>query len=108
MDKKVLIVCETGISAALFVSKFMEKARDMNANWLVDYSPIHRLEKKLTQEDYEAIVLSPQVVRHEEKVRQLIEQYSHPCKILWISEEDFAYMNIDHVYEEVRRFKCDR
>lgn len=97
MEKSILLVCETGISAALFVSKMLESLRAKSLNYDVDYAPVARVEEKLDFKHYDYILLSPQVHRYEEELKGLLEQVKCESEIIGISGEEFATMNIEKI-----------
>lgn len=45
MHKDLLIICETGISASLLVSKMLETIRAKNLSYEIDYATIETLKK---------------------------------------------------------------
>ena len=46
MHKDLLIICETGISASLLVSKMLETIRAKNLSYEIDYATIRNVEEK--------------------------------------------------------------
>ena len=46
MSKNILIICETGISASLLVSKLLEAIREKELSYDLDYAPVCRIEEK--------------------------------------------------------------
>ena len=101
MPKNVLIVCEAGISASLLVSKMLEEIKDDNLKYNIDYVPVVRINKKLAQDNYDVLLLTPQVIRHEEEIRELITKIKYKSKIVFNSEEDFKYMNIPSILSSI-------
>lgn len=47
MSKNILIICETGISASLLVSKLLEAIREKELSYDLDYAPVVGLRKNL-------------------------------------------------------------
>lgn len=101
MEKRVLIICETGISAALFVSKFLEEIRDKNLNIDVDYAQTHKLQTKIRVEDYDALVLTPQVAKYEEDLREIIKQTNCDSEVLYMTKDEYEYQDISSVFERL-------
>ncbi len=63
MSKNILIICETGISASLLVSKLLETIREKELSYDLDYAPVCRIEEKLGYKEYDVLMLTPQVAR---------------------------------------------
>lgn len=101
MHKDLLIICETGISASLFVSKMLEAIRERNLSYEIDYAPISRVEEKLNFKDYDVLLLTPQVARSEEKVKEIIKREKCTAQIIFIKQEDFRYMNIENIIASI-------
>lgn len=101
MPKNILIVCEAGISASLLVSKMLEEIKDDNLKYNIDYVPVVRINKKLAQDNYDVLLLTPQVIRHEKEIRELITKIKYKSKVVFISEEDFKYMNIPSILSSI-------
>lgn len=101
MHKDLLIICETGISASLFVSKMLEAIRARNLSYEIDYAPISRVEEKLNFKDYDVLLLTPQVARSEEKVKEIIKREKCTAQIIFIKQEDFRYMNIESIIASI-------
>lgn len=99
MDKSILIVCETGISAALLVSKMLEVVRKRDLDYDIDYSPVSRLDEKIAAKTYDAFLITPQVARYQEKISAQIQKESG--KIVYIQPEDFQYMNVEKMLRSV-------
>lgn len=97
MEKNLLIICETGISASLLLSKFLERVRERSLSYQIDYSPLKRLENKLTHETYDVILLTPQVAGQWEKIEETLKNEACNAKLFFITPEDFQYMNVDHI-----------
>ncbi|MBE9389987.1 PTS cellobiose transporter subunit IIC [Vagococcus salmoninarum] len=97
MEKSLLFVCESGISASLFVSKILENIRDKGLNYDVDYAPVMRVEEKLNFKNYEFILLSPQVHRYEAELRELLLKVKCTSKIIGITADEFMTMNIEKI-----------
>ncbi|MGX7263325.1 PTS sugar transporter subunit IIB [Enterococcus crotali] len=102
MEKNILIICEAGISASLLVSKILETLRERRLDYAVDYAPISRVQEKLEFKNYDVLLLTPQVVRHEEKIRKIIEQQKCTSKIVFIKPEDFQYMNVEQIISDMQ------
>ncbi|AXY25020.1 PTS cellobiose transporter subunit IIC [Suicoccus acidiformans] len=102
MEKKILIICEAGISASLFVSKFIEESKRNLDNFIVEYAPIGRVQDKLSQDKYDVIVLTPQVRRHEDVIGSAVKEAEGSSKMVFISEGDFSTMNIANIYGDVK------
>lgn len=102
MDKSVLFICESGISAALFVSKMLENVEVHGLDYEIDYAPIARVEEKLSYRDYDVILLAPQVRRHEDEVKDIILKKKCISKIIEISDEEFVSMNIERLLERIK------
>ena len=86
MSKNILIICETGISASLLVSKLLEAIR----------------EKELSYDlEYDVLMLTPQVARVKEKV----EKYLEGCQgqVVFIDQEDFRYMNTEKILASIEK-----
>ena len=68
-----MIICETGISASLLVSKLLEAIREKELSYDLDYAPVCRIEEKLGYKEYDVLMLTPQVARVKEKVEKYLE-----------------------------------
>lgn len=101
MHKELLIICETGISASLLVSKMLEAIRAKNLSYEIDYAPIRRVEEKLNDRDYDVLILTPQVARSEEKVKEIIKREKCTAQIIFMKQEDFRYMNIEKIIASI-------
>ena len=101
MHKDLLIICETGISASLLVSKMLETIRAKNLSYEIDYATIRNVEEKLNYKDYDVLLLTPQVARSEEKVKEIIKKEKSTAQIVYIKQEDFRYMNIENIIASI-------
>lgn len=99
MDKSILIVCETGISAALLVSKMLENVREHKLDYDIDYAPVSRLEEKISGKDYDVFFITPQVARYQEKISAAIQAATGT--IVYIQPEDFQYMNVEKMLSSI-------
>ena len=97
MSKNILIICETGISASLLVSKLLEAIREKE----LSYAPVCRIEEKLGYKEYDVLMLTPQVARVKEKV----EKYLEGCQgqVVFIDQEDFRYMNTEKILASIEK-----
>lgn len=102
MEKDILVICETGISASLLVSKILEATREKNLAYEIDYAPMSRVEEKLNVKDYDVLLLTPQVARFEEKVKEIVKQEECTAQIIFIKQEDFRYMNIENIIGSIK------
>lgn len=102
MTKSILFICESGISAALFVSKMLESVKVHHLDYDIDYAPIARVEEKLSYRDYDVILLAPQVRRHELAVKELILKKKCISQITGIQDEEFISMNIERILERIK------
>ncbi|MGX4687498.1 PTS cellobiose transporter subunit IIC [Vagococcus sp. JNUCC 83] len=102
MEKSILFICESGISASLFVSKMLESLRDHGLNYDVDYAPVQRVETKLSQQHYDVILLAPQIKRYEKELRSLLEEKSHESYVSGIQDDEFITMNIERILERIK------
>ena len=100
MHKDLLIICETGISASLLVSKMLETIRAKNLSYEIDYATIRNVEEKLNYKDYDVLLLTPQVARSEEKKRNH-QKEKCTAQIVYIKQEDFRYMNIENIIASI-------
>ncbi|MFD1901634.1 PTS sugar transporter subunit IIB [Enterococcus termitis] len=101
MEKRILIICEAGISASLLVSKMLETLRDEGLDYEVDYAPMKRIQEKLSYTNYDVLLLTPQVARYKEEVQKIIEQEKCVSKIIFMKSEDFQYMNVEKIINEL-------
>lgn len=76
MSKNILIICETGISASLLVSKLLEAIREKELSYDLDYAPVCRIEEKLGYKEYDVLMLTPQVARVKEKSGKIFRRLS--------------------------------
>ncbi|WP_086315346.1 PTS system, cellobiose-specific IIB component [Enterococcus sp. 7F3_DIV0205] len=97
MEKNILIICEAGISASLLVSKMLEALREKELEYTIDYAPVSRVQEKLTFKNYDVLLLTPQVARHEDKIKRIVEQEKCTSNIIFIQPEDFQYMNVERI-----------
>lgn len=95
--KSILIVCEAGISASLLVLKMTESIREDALDYEVDYAPVLRLDEKMANKSFDIILLTPQVIRHEARIQELIDENKNKSKMIFIDEDDFKYMNIPNI-----------
>lgn len=103
MHKDILIICETGISASLLVSKILEAVKEKKLSYEIDYAPLKRVEEKLNYKEYEVLLLTPQVAHSEEKVKEIIRKENCTAQIIFIKQEDFRYMNIENIIASIER-----
>lgn len=101
MHKDILIICETGIGASLLVSKILEAIREKRLSYEIDYAPIRRVEEKLNSKGYDVLLLTPQVARSEEKVKEIIKKEKCKAQIIFINKDDFRYMNIENIIASI-------
>lgn len=97
MDKSILLICETGISAALFVSKILESLREKDLAYDIDYSPVSRVNERLEVRDYDYLLLTPQVSRYKEQLESIVTKENCTSKIVFISNDDFMTMNVERI-----------
>lgn len=102
MSKSILFICESGISAALFVSKMLESVKAHDLDYDIDYAPIARAEEKLSYRDYDVILLAPQVRRYESEVKELILKKKCVSYITGIEDDEFISMNVERILERVK------
>lgn len=100
MEKSMLIICESGITATLLVSKLLESVRNRHLEYDIDYSPMKRVKEKLSQRSYDMLLLTPQVARYREEVEEIIKKEKCHSKIIFIDEQNFRYMNADAILEK--------
>lgn len=101
MRKTLLFICETGVSAALFVSKMLESIQLRKLNINVDYAPVSRVQEKIELKNYDCILLSPQVHRYEEDLNILLTQTKEKCVIIAIQPEEFIMMNVEKILDRL-------
>ncbi|AYQ24090.1 MULTISPECIES: PTS sugar transporter subunit IIB [Enterococcus] len=101
MHKNILIICETGISASLLVSKVLEAIRGKRLSYEIDYAPLRRVEEKLNYKDYDVLLLTPQIARSKEKVKEIIKREKCNAQIIFIAQDDFRYMNIENIIASI-------
>lgn len=101
MEKNVLIVCETGISAALLVSKFLQEVRNQNLKVDVDYAQMRKLQKKVNLQDYDIVVLTPQVARFETELKKSLNERDDDSSVLYMTSAEFNYMNVNSVLSRI-------
>ncbi|AQP54264.1 PTS cellobiose transporter subunit IIC [Vagococcus penaei] len=101
MKKSILFICETGISAALFVSKMLETLHQHELDFDVDYAPVSRVEEKLAAKDYTVILLSPQVHRYDDTLKEIILKDGKEVNLVDITEEEFASMNVNRILARI-------
>lgn len=97
MEKTILIICESGISASLLVSKILGSLREKKLEYAIDYAPVTRVQEKLTFKNYDVLLLTPQVARYEDKIQAIVDQEKCTSKIIFIKPEDFQYMNVERM-----------
>ena len=101
MSKNILIICETGISASLLVSKLLEAIREKELSYDLDYAPVCRIEEKLGYKEYDVLMLTPQVARVKEKVEKYLE--GRQGQVVFIDQEDFRYMNTEKILASIEK-----
>ena len=101
MGKNVLIICETGISAALLVSKTLEEVQAQSLNLEVDYAQTSKLAKKLDQEDYDVFILTPQVFSKKDKISKILEDKDVNGSIIEMTSEEIEFMNVGSLLRRV-------
>lgn len=101
MEKNILIVCETGISAALLVSKFLEEVKNRNLNIDVDYAQMRKLSSKIGINDYDTIIVTPQVERFQRELNDILDNVESKSSVLYMTPEEFNYMNINSVLARI-------
>lgn len=101
MEKSVIFICESGISASLFVSKMLEAVKNTGVNYDIDYAPIARAEEKLSYKDYDVILLAPQVRRYEEEIKDIILKRKCISKIIPITDDEFVSMNVGKILDKI-------
>lgn len=100
MEKKLLVVCEAGISAALLVSKMLEVIRREKLDYVIDYTPVSRLAHKLSLESFDVLLLTPQVSRYQEEIQASLAGIE-ATRIDFIQPDDFRYMNAEKILHQV-------
>lgn len=100
MEKSILIICESGITATLLLSKLLESVRNRDLDYDVDYAPMKRVKEKLEQRSYDILLLTPQVARYHEELKDIIKKEKCRSKIVFIEERDFYFMNADAILEK--------
>ncbi len=103
MEKSILFICESGISASLFVSKMLESVKVHNLNYEIDYAPISRVAEKLSFKDYDVILLAPQVKRHESEVKDILMKKKCVSHITGIKDDEFVSMNVERILERINQ-----
>lgn len=99
--EKILIICETGISAALFVSKFLEELRNRELNIDVDYAQTYKLEKNhFNMNDYDALVLTPQISKNP-NIKKVLRNAKEDTQIIYMTEKEYKYQNITDVFKRI-------
>jgi len=101
MNKKLLIICETGISAALLVSKTLEEINNQSLDIEVDYAQTEKLPKKLSQENYDVFVLTPQVFAKRDEIDQILNENDVDGKIIEMGSEEMKYKNVANLLKKV-------
>ncbi|MBO0422490.1 PTS cellobiose transporter subunit IIC [Enterococcus plantarum] len=101
MEKTILIICESGISASLLVSKILESLREKELEYAIDYAPVSRIQEKLMFKNYDVLLLTPQVARYEEQIRGIVDQEKCTSKIVFMKPEDFQYMNVERMISQL-------
>lgn len=102
MTKSILFICESGISAALFVSKMLESVKTHDLDYEIDYAPVARVDEKLSYRDYDVILLAPQVRRHEAEVKEIILKKKCISHITGIKDDEFVSMNVERILERIK------
>lgn len=102
MTKSILFICESGISAALFVSKMLESVKTHDLDYDIDYAPVARVDEKLSYRDYDVILLAPQVRRHEAEVKEIILKKKCISHITGIKDDEFVSMNVERILERIK------
>ncbi|MCA9766812.1 MAG: PTS cellobiose transporter subunit IIC [Carnobacterium sp.] len=100
MKESILIICESGITATLLLSKLLKSVRDRDLNYDLDYAPMKRVKEKLEQKSYNILLLTPQVARYHEELKDIIKKEKCHSKIIFIDEHDFHSMNADAILEK--------
>lgn len=102
MQKKILVICETGISASLFVSKMVLEARQQALDYDIDYASFERVDNKLAETDYDVLVLTPQIARHRSKIEEIIQTHKCKAQIILMSNEIFSTINVIKLLAEIK------
>ncbi|MGX7419889.1 PTS cellobiose transporter subunit IIC [Carnobacterium gallinarum] len=103
MNKTILIICETGISASLLVSKMLTSVRKQKLAYDIDYAPVGRIQEKLSYgRNYDVILLTPQVTRYESEINQLILEEEPNSQFIFIQPDEFRYMDADKIIQRIQ------
>lgn len=100
MNKSLLVICETGITASSLLYKLTQEIEREKVNIDIDYAALPSVEEKLSKKEYDILLFTPQVRRYKETIGKLIHQYAKHTQIKMISDQDFQYMNVPHILHE--------
>lgn len=100
MNKSLLVICETGITASSLLYKLAQEIESEKLNVDIDYAALPSLEEKLSKKEYDILLFTPQVHRYKETIGKLIQKYAKHTQVKTISDQDFQYMNVPHILHE--------
>lgn len=90
--KKILLVCNAGMSTSLLVTKMQKAAEKDNVDIDISATASSDISNKLTNGDPDVMMLGPQV-RYMQK--ELSAKYAFPVEV--INMQDYGMMNGEHV-----------
>lgn len=95
--KKVLFVCNEGMSTSVLAQKVSNYASTMDIAFTVEAKPESELGR--CYQDYDLVMVAPQLAYMANKIAK---RYDGEIKVGKLSPIDFGRMNIENLYEAIK------
>lgn len=96
--KKIIVVCEAGITTSLLVKKlkeiYLEKEQDVE----IDSKTLEEGLEFVEENSIDTVLLGPQVHHMDSKYEELTD-----AEVIKISVSDYNNMNVHSIYEKVNK-----
>lgn len=95
--KNILLVCAAGMSTSLLVTKMKAAAKEKNVEVDISAIPIAELEKTLSSQNVDVVMLGPQVRYKDNEIKKNLTPKNIPSE--YIDTKDYGLMNGAKVLE---------
>lgn len=92
--KKVLLVCQAGISTSYLTNRINDYIHDKKCNIEVKAIPVHETRNELESSDYDLLLFTPQL---KFLYKSYLKEYKDKIEIKLIELEDMASMNVERI-----------
>ena len=98
--KKILFVCNAGMSTAFLVQQLNKKAKEEGLDWKFDAEPLLSYQNSL--EGVDLLCVAPQIATEFEKVKK--EAQHHGVKKFYqISRPEYSIINADDLFASIKK-----